>query len=295
MPVHLPSTKALRTFFTVATTLSFSKAAEKLCISQGAVSKQISALEQQLGQALFFRRVNGIELTEAGKTYLPQVSEAIHIIQSSTANLLQSDHTQDTLTVSVTPSFASLWLTPRIKAFLSQHSDLRVNIRTGDEPKISEAHDNDVIIRCLPISHHYEQATLLCQEKLLLIGSAELIKRKPIKNNDDLFSHTFIPHITRPELWEQFKLENKLGDVTKYHAVGFEHYYLSLAAAMDNQGLALVPDFMARAALKANKIVNPLGYGIESHFGYYTTIPHYKRGNRAVCEFEQWIYHEIRS
>ncbi|MDF5457183.1 LysR family transcriptional regulator, partial [Vibrio parahaemolyticus] len=100
-----PSIRALRTFVAVSNYLSFSKAADALCITQSAVSKQIASLEQLVGLPLIQRRASGIELTEEGKRYLPQVTEALELIQHATANLIQSDSKQELLTVDVTPSF----------------------------------------------------------------------------------------------------------------------------------------------------------------------------------------------
>lgn len=114
-----PSIRALRTFVAVSNYLSFSKAADALCITQSAVSKQIASLEQLVGLPLIQRGASGIELTEEGKRYLPQVTEALELIQHATANLIQSDSKQELLTVDVTPSFASLWLIPNIDDFHS--------------------------------------------------------------------------------------------------------------------------------------------------------------------------------
>lgn len=289
----LPSIKALRTFMAVSSTMSFSKAAEELAISQGAVSKQISALERQLGQPLFHRHINGIELTNAGKRYLPKISEALQIIQSSTANVLQSDQERDLLTVNVTPSFASLWLIEKIEAFTQSFPHIQVSIKTGDGMVKNSNNDHDVFIRCLPLSQHYEHATLLQKETLLLVVSPTLMKKKPIRIKDDLNKHHFIPQVTRPQLWEQFKNELELSFEPDYRRVGYEHFYMSLTAVTDNRGLALLPDFMVTPMQKKGLLVNPLSMSMKSSFGYYVIIPSYKRGLRKVYEFESWLNNEL--
>ncbi|MCV5743781.1 LysR family transcriptional regulator, partial [Escherichia coli] len=109
-----PSIRALRTFVAVANYLSFSKAADDLCVTQGAVSKQMASLEQLVGLHLIHRGLNGVELTEEGKRYLPQITEALELIQHATASLIQTNTHPELLVVDVTPSFASLWLVPNI-------------------------------------------------------------------------------------------------------------------------------------------------------------------------------------
>lgn len=292
---ELPSIKALRTFMAVAGTMSFSKAAEELAISQGAVSKQIASLERQLGQPLFHRHLNGIELTNAGKKYLPKVSEALQIIQSSTANVLQTEQGKEFLTINVTPSFASLWLIEKIDDFTVRHPHLQVSIKTGDGPVKNSSNDHDVFIRCLPLSQHYDHARLLREETLLLVSSPRQVKDRPIRNKEDLEKHTFIPQVTRPQLWEQFKNEQELSATPSYRQVGYEHFYMSTTAVLNNRGLALLPDFMVGPMQKKGQLVNPLNLKMKSMFGYYVIVPNYKRGLRKVYDFEQWLNAELGS
>jgi DNA-binding transcriptional LysR family regulator len=291
--IDLPSIKALRTFMAVATTLSFSRAADELCVSQGAVSKQVAALERYLGQPLFLRGVGGIELTNAGKRYLPQVAEALQIIQSSTANMLQTEADRELLCVDVTPSFASLWLIEKMVAFTAREAQLQINVTTGDGPVKNSNGDQDIFTRCLPLLHHYDHARLLRREKLLLVAAPELIRQRPIHNKDDFSAHTLIPQVTRPQLWEQFKSEHLLPSNSHYFSVGFEHFYMSLEAVLHCRGLALLPDFMAHSLLDEGRLVNPLGLSMESLFGYYVIIPSYKQNLRKVCAFDQWLNEEL--
>ena len=286
---NLPSIKALRTFLAVANNLSFSKAAKQLFVTQSAVSKNIAVLEQQLGQPLFNRHLSGIELSAAGEQYLPKVSEALEIIQYATENLTQIDHAEEVLTVNVTPSFASLWLIPRIETFHHLNENIRIRIKTGDG-MIKRTHgDSDITIRCLPISKHYENATLLRQENLMLIASTELLQHNSINKIKDIEKQTFIPHITRPHLWEQFKRQNELRYDSLYSNTGFEHFYMSLEAVKDNLGLALIPDFMLEETLAEGRLINPLNISMNTSYGYYLFVPSYRLSSRKIYQFSQWI------
>ncbi|MGY3688434.1 LysR family transcriptional regulator [Vibrio coralliilyticus] len=287
---ELPSIKALRSFIAVAHHQSFSKAAEELYVTQGAVSKQIAILEQMVGQPLLERQLNGIELTTAGKQYLPKVIEALEIIQHATASLIQSDTQQELLTIDVTPSFASLWLLPKIEEFRRLHPQLQVKIRTRENTQLKLAGESDIALRCLPLSQHYEHSQLLCQEKLLLIGEQAAACSDV---TSVLTQHALIPHTTRPQLWELFKLEHQCAESLNYHGVGYEHFYLSLEAVKRGKGLALVPDFMASEMLENAQVSNLLGLSMLSGYGYYLSVPNYRLASRKVQLFHQWLRDEL--
>lgn len=289
----LPSIKALRTFVSVAHNLSFSKAAQELCVTQGAVSKQIAALEQQLGQALFERHIDGITLTQMGEQYLPSILEALETVQSATARLKQLEDDEEVVNLDVTPSFASLWLIDALARYQREHEGIRFNIKTGDGPIRGLNTKSDIIIRCLPISAHYENSTLLTGENLLLVGSANLLSAHPITTLDDLTLHRFIPHITRPHLWEQFREQSSPKTPMTFYEVGFEHFFMSLEAVKNNTGLALVPDFMVAPLVAAKQLVNPLNLNLSSQYGYYAFTPNHRLSTRRVYEFNQWLQQEF--
>ncbi|MDN2664588.1 LysR substrate-binding domain-containing protein [Psychromonas sp. 14N.309.X.WAT.B.A12] len=285
----LPSIKALRTFVAVADNMSFSKAAQALFVSQGAVSKNISSLEKQLGQPLFNRRLNGIELTSAGEQYLPKIIEALEIIQYTTESLVLIDQVEEVLSLNVTPSFASLWLIPHIQQFYDLNKNIRVRIKTGDGIIKKTNGESDIAIRCLSVSAHYENATLLRREKLVLVASPQLLASNPINTIQDVQHFDAIFHITRPRLWEQFKKQNQLTFSSNYSCTGFEHFYMSLEAAKGGLGLALLPDFMVHKSLVSGELINPLNISMDTDYAYYAFIPSYRLSSRKIYEFKQWI------
>jgi DNA-binding transcriptional LysR family regulator len=289
----LPSIKALRTFVVVANNLSFSKAAEELSVTQGAVSKQVASLEQQLGHTLFERHLNGIALTNAGEQYLPHIIDALEHVQRATAELAQSEHKEETLSLNVTPSFASLWLVGALDDFGQQHPNVRISIRTGDGPLRTVNSNDDIVIRCLPIAQHYQNAHLLRRECLRLVGSSELLNKKPIKVLTDLKQHYFLSHVTRPQLWEQFKNSEQIGHTLNFYGVGFEHFFMSLEAVRTQAGLALLPDFMVDSLIDRRQLKNPLNLGLTSAYGYYAIIPSYKLNSRAVYYFQNWLKQKL--
>src|SRR5204863_8081087 len=109
----LPSLNALRFFDAAARHQSFTRAAEELCVTQGAVSHQVKALEAELGVRLFNRERHGLVITSAGRDYLAVVRDAFDRIALGTDRLLQRLHS-GVITVSTSPDFAAKWLISRL-------------------------------------------------------------------------------------------------------------------------------------------------------------------------------------
>ena len=123
----LPPLQWLRVFEASARYLNFTRAAEELSITQSAVSQQIKLLENFIGSALFIRRPRALQLTPAGKNYLPDVQRAIELLRASTrSNFLRSE--QHRITLRCNWSFASLWLIPRLPDFTRRHPGISLNV-----------------------------------------------------------------------------------------------------------------------------------------------------------------------
>jgi LysR family transcriptional regulator, glycine cleavage system transcriptional activator len=124
---RLPPLNALKAFEAAARHESFTRAAEELCVTQGAVSHQVKALEETLGLKLFNRERQGLVITEAGRDYLAVLRDAFDRIALGTARVVQRQ-SSGVLTVSTSPDFAAKWLVNRLGHFAEAHPaiDLRV-------------------------------------------------------------------------------------------------------------------------------------------------------------------------
>ena len=127
MPRRLPNLNALKAFEVAARHESFTKAAEELCVTQGAVSHQVKALEAELGIKLFNREPRRIVITQLGRDYLIVVRDAFDRIATGTDNLLERQET-GILTVSTSPNFASKWLVHRLGRFAEIHPDIDLRV-----------------------------------------------------------------------------------------------------------------------------------------------------------------------
>src|SRR5258706_3455807 len=124
---RLPPLNAPRVFEAAARSESFTRAAEELHVTQGAVSQQVKALEAMLGVSLFHRARQRLAITEAGRDYLEVVRDALDRIAVGTERLVQRQ-TSGVLTVSTSPDFAAKWLVHRLGRFAAAHADIDLRV-----------------------------------------------------------------------------------------------------------------------------------------------------------------------
>ena len=141
---RLPPLLAVRAFEAAGRHLSFSKAADELHVTQGAISRQIRLLEEFLRAPLFVRQARHVELTDFGRRCFAAASNALDQIEKITLESLESVRT---LSVSVLPTIGALWLMPRLTSFMIAHPEIQLIVSSSLEP-VDFSRDNiDVAIR----------------------------------------------------------------------------------------------------------------------------------------------------
>src|SRR5262245_36618465 len=170
MPRRLPQLNALKAFEAAARHVSFTRAAEELCVTQGAVSHQVKALEDELGLKLFNRERQRLVITDAGREYLAVVRDALDRIAMGTERLVQRQ-SSGALTVSTSPDFAAKWLVHRLGRFAEAHSgiDLRVSATMHHVDFARE--DVDIAVRHGDGQWPGLHVTRLCAEHLFAVCS----------------------------------------------------------------------------------------------------------------------------
>ncbi|GAB3481795.1 LysR substrate-binding domain-containing protein [Marinomonas epiphytica] len=298
MSSKLPPLNAIKAFESAARKLSFSQAALELNVTQGAISKQIKLLEAHLQTALFDRNANGISLTQAGKQFLPGIMQALQTIQSSSAQLQQQHSHAQQLKINLIPSLATLWFIPRLRQLAERFPELTLQLEVGDGAFQFHQQSADIAVRCLPLSLTHEHAVLLCKEKLIPVIHPELAQQHPLQKPEDLYEYPLITHTTRPQLWPQF-MSHAVQDLSHniqakaQYSHGFEHFFLSLEAAKNQQGVALVPDIFAHKDIQEGKLISPLSLRINSGYGYYFLSPNHHQLAPVVQGFKNWLVNEL--
>ncbi len=166
----LPSLDFLKGFEAAGRRLSFTRAAEELFLTQSALSRQIQALEEALGVALFERRHRALALTPAGAAFHREVVAALNMLATA-ADAARGAARAPGLTLSTTVSFASLWIIPRLSTFRARHPDVEVYVSADDRLVDLARGDVDLAIRYLPDARAPEGAVRLFGERMLPVVS----------------------------------------------------------------------------------------------------------------------------
>ncbi|MVW78122.1 LysR substrate-binding domain-containing protein [Bordetella sp. 02P26C-1] len=280
----------LRIFLAAARTLNFSRCADKLNITQSAVSKHIGALESRLGVALFKRLPNGLRLTHAGAIYHERVSAALRLLDEADA-LVAHPMSRVALNIAVSPSFAHSCLIPTLSEFFALHPGVRVNIR----PRLLYGRDQverfDAEIQLHTGHVAGMSAEYLCGHEMTLVAAPQLLARCPIRMIEDLNQVPLLRRAQRGYSWDEWRAEiaplwpgPSAGEAPEY-----EGFSVLLPAVMHGLGAAIVPMVLVREQLRAGTLVRPLGEVVESRYGYYLMRPRPNVGGAYVDAFCEWL------
>jgi len=287
----LPSLKAIRTFEAAARFLSFTKAAEELCVTQSAVSRMIDSLEVELGVTLFHRNGRALSLTEAGTLYFSEISEALEKIAEVTQKLrvTQGSHK---LRVSVLPTFAQRWLVPRLHRFQAQYPDILVDVTCSERLVNFHNEPFDIGVR-YGLGHWPKtEATLLMNEYVSVFCSPKLVSRHQINQPSDLLNHSLLNHSTRPEAWYEYFKSVGLQDIQPTISGNFEHFFMIIEAALEGMGVAILPMFFVEQELKSGRLIQPLTHTIKREQSYYVVHAPDTAKAYKVRVFKEWLLNE---
>lgn len=294
---QLPPLNALRVFEAAARHLSFTKAAEELHVTPGAVSQQIKALEDFLQTPVFRRQKRALLLTDEAQASLPVLREGFDKLVEA-GEILSRKADAGRLTVSVAPSFASKWLVPRLDKFQEAHPDIDVWVSADMNVVDFAVDDVDIAIRYGPGRYAGLVTEHLMAEKIIPVCSPALLSGdNPIKRPQDLVHHTLLhdsgndkdPGCPNWPMWlKAAGVDHKAGD----RGLKFNQSSLVIEAAVAGKGVALAKAALALADLEAARLVIPFDLTTPTEFSYYVVHPPSKSSSPAVKAFKNWVLSE---
>ena len=287
-----PSMSMLMAFDSAARMGSFSAAARELNLTQGAISRQIHALENQLGVALFKRAGKTVQLTEVGKVYLQEIHTALRTIRNASLNAI-TNPLSGILNLAVLPTFGTRWLMPRFSSFLKKHPDITVNFVTKLTPFDFQGENVHSAIHYGEPDWPDTTSTFLMGEKAIPVCSPNLLERHPIRNAEDMSSLPLLHLTSRPNAWKDwFALNNIV--LPQNHGMLFEQFSIVIQAAVAGIGMALLPIFLIQNELDRGELMMiqnlPL---ISSRSAYYLVTPTDKSDYAPVVAFRNWLLEMI--
>ena len=283
----LPPLNALRAFEAAGVHLNFRVAAEKLGVTQGAVAQQVRALEAQLGLRLFERQPRTLAFTGAGRAYHQEVAEAFGRLRAATASLRPRP---ERATVSVTPTFASKWLIPRLPDFTAQHP--RIDLRILATESLSRFHGDgiDLAVRqAAPPFGASLDAELLFRQEIVAVCAPYLLPGPGVTlglKDLERFALLQDTHV----LWPAF-LEKLFGSQATEAVAGtsFNQTSLAIDAALAGQGIALASRFLVDRDLQEKRLVQPLAGSLRGEKDFYLIAPQSARRAPATDAVWQWL------
>lgn len=289
---RLPSLNALRAFAVAGRHLSFTRAAAELHVTQGAVSRLVKQLEADLGVALVRRGPRGLQLTEAGAAYLPALSDAFERLGAATRLVARAGRPSNRLAITTLPTLAMRWFMPRLAEFQRRHPEIAVDVTSADRPVDFAAEPVDVGIRYGTGDWPADLAAeFLIPETVILVASPALLRGHPVRRTEDVRRHVLLTHSTRPDAWPEWFRSAGLKPPATIRGPAFEHFFMSIEAAVNGLGLALVPDFYVAGELREGRLIEPLpGQRVQRRGGYYLLHLRGREREPAIRAFRDWLF-----
>lgn len=289
----LPSISLLAAFEATARTGSVTVAARELHLTQSAVSRQVRALEEQLGVDLFIRERQTMRLTLAGDSYAREIREALRRISSASLNLRANPH-GGTLNLAILPTFGARWLVPRLPKFLSDNPGVTINLVTRLSPFDFRLDSIDAAIHFGAPHWPGAELTSLMAERTLPACSAAFQNSHRLEDAADLLDVPLLHITTRPDAWEAWFTANGV-PFQSVHGMLFDQFATAAQAAIAGLGVALLPTFLIQEELSRGDLVAAVEHEIESAEHYYLACPIERADYPPLVAFRSWIVEEAAS
>jgi LysR family glycine cleavage system transcriptional activator len=291
----LPSLAALEAFESAARHRSFTRAALDLHVTQGAISRQIQALEEHLGVPLFFRIRKRISPSPAGEAYLPKVRACLERLEAATLQLKAfKGAASGVLNLAILPTFGTRWLIPRLPAFMAAHPEALVNFSTRLDVFDFADEDLDAAIHYGGPDWPGAVTEHLMDEEMEVMGSPALCRKAGLRRPMDVQGQVLLQINSRPQAWRGWLDAAGLRGIDGRRGPRFEHFAMVIQAAVAGLGLAVLPTFLADEELRAHKLVVPFKGTTVRSGAYWLAYPEQKRELRALGAFRSWLLEEIR-
>ncbi len=295
MPRSLPPLNALPDFEAAARHLSFTRAAEELHVTHGAVSRQVKSLEDYLGLPLFRRLNRALRLTDEGQAYARTVRALLDSLADSTRRL-RAPKDSRALTVSTTYSFTSGWLVPRLARFRALHPEIDVRLLANDQ--IADfARDNiDLGIRYGRGNYPGLAAERLLGDDFVPVASPALLKgRYPLRKPADLRHHVLLHEEGNEVDWRMWLAAAGLDSIDASRGPVFSHSIMAVQAAIRGEGVALGRTTLIAEELASGQLVRLFDLRLEAEMAYYIVCPPRALDQPKIRAFRDWLLSEAKT
>lgn len=286
----LPPITALRAFEAAARLGSFTVAADELHLTQGAISRQVRLLEDQIGVALFLRVRQRIILTEAGHYYADHVRDALSRLMAAGVQTVSFAALDSKLHIGIIPTFCSRWIVPRLPDFLERNPRLQVCITAigRDMDFVEEEFDAVLIVGAGDWTNTVSHC--LASEELVPVAAPKYAHRFGIQSPKDLIGPSLLQHTARPDMWTKWFAHNGIDAGALVPArLALEQITMIVEAAIAQLGIALLPRVLVARELESGVLVELPGKSLLASEGYFLVYSRHKENYPPLQSFRSWL------
>lgn len=291
----LSSLDLLKGFEAAARNLSFTLAGEELFLTQSAVSRQVKAIEEQLGVVLFERRHRALLLTESGQLLYKTTADILRQLEETIARLRRTDAPR-MVSVTTFPAFASLWLIPRLGDFRGRHPGIDVRVSTSDQILDLKREHFDVALRCCAPDAAPSGAVRLFGEEVYPVCSRALLRlrERPLAQPEDLCHHVLLQLDEAPTRWPWLDWSVWLramgvADLKPAGMLRFSQSDQLVQAALDGQGVALGRSPLVKRLVREGRLAVPFDRSAASSRAYFLVVEAGAAQRDEVRRFCEWL------
>lgn len=294
----IPALSLLHTFEAVARRQSFTAAADELCITQSAVSRQIKVLESDLSRKLFIRKHRSIELSPDGQLLFQAITRGLDEI-AGCINALRAASEAPQITVAASVAFAYFWLMPRLERFSARHPDIDLRVLAADQ--MFDLRQSDVDVAVLYGDGNWKGVTAhkLFGERVYPICSAAYLEHHPeLRRATDLLDQTLLHLDGGGNIWGAVDWQILLADQgvsgqPLRRGIRLNSYPMVLQGAEAGHGVALGWSYITDPMLADGRLVCPVDAPFETKNSYYIGSSQTRENDPEIAKFLQWIRDEV--
>jgi LysR family glycine cleavage system transcriptional activator len=290
--LSVPSLSALAAFEAAARHGSFTRAAEELNLTQGAVSRQVAHLEKLLGVGLFQRVRQRVSLTPAGSAYAAEIRDGLSRLAAATVSAMAFRGAGGVLNLAILPTFGTRWLIPRLPRFTEAHPGITINFATKLVPFDFGREQLDAAIHFGDPVWPGARLHRLMGEEIVPVAAPSLVARLGLKEPADMLRGSLLQQSTRPRAWANWLEQQGLPPQRALMGPRFEQFAMVSQAAVAGLGLAIVPRFLIEEELRSGSLVIPFDRPVTGSEGYYLVYPETRAELPAVIAFRDWLLGE---
>ena len=284
---YFPAVHLLMAFEAVARSGSITTAAEELALTQGAVSRQIMKLEEQIGVRLFDRNRKRLCLTKLGARYLQDVQGALDKIAYATVSLTTNPE-GGVLKLAILPTFGTYWFAPKLPGFLATNPGVTINLTTHLESFDLRRHDYDAAIFFGSEAWEDTDCLKLMDEAVVPACSAEFLTLHRVAEPRDLLQAPLLHLSSRPHAWKNWLASHSIMEPPPLSMV-FDQFATLAQAAKHGMGIALLPWFLIEGFLKSGELVSAYGPPVSIKGEYYLVWLKSRANYPPVQNLIRWV------